>query len=813
MKKIALAVFLAVYSGLLMAEEVVVENVPAQAQVEEVQQTVETELKPVQIRAKSADLPAVPANVPTTTEGVTAKKIAESVNSVSSAGALLYLPSVHVRERFIGDVNGGLAIRGYGVNSSAATIVYADGLLLSSLLNNSCCPGPRWGMVSQSAIDRVDVMYGPFSALYPGNSIGGIVLMTTHMPDQFTARAKLDAFTQNYELYGTDKNYTGVHGAAEIGNKVGDFSFWLSADHLDNHAHPTDYTPATAKSGAAAAVGQFTVVTGAHYDRGIDGKQRVTTAEISADHTVKDDVTLKLGYDFTPTLHGTYTFNIWQNDSDKESDTYLKDAAGNKIYGTSTAAGPYRYVRIDGKDYSVAAPYVSYGESLYHMHGLSLKTDTGKTWDWSLNASYFNQNKDVVRQSSGNFGTTSGNAATAGTITYGDDTGWHNLDLRGEWRPSGDLNSEHQLSFGYHTDTYKLRSDQYRLGVGNWKNSDNGTLNTSSRGETSTDAIYLQDAWQITPDVKLVVGGREERWEATEGSNYANGTNVNYKDKTLYKFSPKASLSFQATDDWMLKGSYGRGVRFPTVGELFKNVGITKVGGGTPTAIEIAGFPAPYNIALTNNPNLKPEIGDAWEFAIERLLQNGSWRTSLFGEEKRDALVSQSDITTLPGFSISSVQNIDKVRTYGLETALQSSDMLINGLDLSGSIAYLHTRIVKDEADPRLEGSQLPLIPVWRASLQGTYHATDKLSYSVGWRYSGRQHSGLLNPATQQYPDSHPSTYGGRSSFSVFDAKVLYQFADRWLASVGIDNITNEKYYTLYPYSQRTFFAGASFDY
>ena len=85
MKKIALAVFLAVYSGLLMAEEVVVENVPAQAQVEEVQQTVETELKPVQIRAKSADLPAVPANVPTTTEGVTAKKIAESVNSVSSA--------------------------------------------------------------------------------------------------------------------------------------------------------------------------------------------------------------------------------------------------------------------------------------------------------------------------------------------------------------------------------------------------------------------------------------------------------------------------------------------------------------------------------------------------------------------------------------------------------------------------------------------------------------------------------------------------------------------------------------------------------
>ena len=95
------------------------------------------------------DKSAVPDNVPNTVESVTAKQIAESVNSVSSAGALLYLPSVHVRERFIGDVNGGLAMRMYGVNSSAQTIVYADGLLLSNFLTNSCCPGPRWGMVSQ----------------------------------------------------------------------------------------------------------------------------------------------------------------------------------------------------------------------------------------------------------------------------------------------------------------------------------------------------------------------------------------------------------------------------------------------------------------------------------------------------------------------------------------------------------------------------------------------------------------------------------------------------------------------------------------
>ncbi|MEI8361783.1 MAG: TonB-dependent receptor [Betaproteobacteria bacterium] len=816
-KKITLSTLLLCGSALVMAEDVT----PMQADAVD---SAATKMESMQIRAVAADKPAVPANVPSTTESVTAKQIAESVNSVSSASALLYLPSVHVRERFIGDVNGGLAIRGYGVNSSAETIVYADGLLLSNFLNNSCCPGPRWSMVPQSSIDRVDIMYGPFSALYPGNSVGGVVLMTTHMPDKFEAHAALDTFTENFKLYGTDKNFTGVHGAAMVGNKVGDFSFWLSADHLDNHSHPTDFTPATAKSGAAPLASLVTSVTGAQYDSTIANAPRTTTAAISIDHTVKDDVTLKLGYDFTPTVSATYTLNLWQNTSDKLIDSYLRDAAGNTIYG-SGPAGQYQYLKAsDGKYYTVQAPSVSHTESLYYMQGLEVKSHTGGTWDWSLNASYFNQKKDVNRASSGyssatpagNYGATPSTASNAGTIAIGNGTGWYNVDLRGEWRPSGDLKSEHQVSFGAHTDTYTTKTDSYTLVSGtNWQTSSVGALSTNARGETSTDAIYVQDAWQISPSLKLVFGGREEKWVASNGSNYSASNpaglkNVQYQDKTVYAFSPKASLSFQASDDWGLRGSYGRGVRFPTVNELFKSSAITVVGGGT---VNYTLLPDPYNIQLNNNTNLKPETADSWELSAEHLLQNGTWRTSLFGEEKQDALISQNDLATLPGYSINNIQNIDKVRTYGIETALQTSDMIINKLDVSGSIAYIHSRIVSDTADPRYVGSELPYVPVWRASMLGVYHASDKLSYSLGWRYSGRQHSGTFNPATQQYPDPNPGVYGGRSNFSVFDAKVMYKFAQQWSASVGVDNITNEKYYTLYPYSQRTFFAGAKFNY
>jgi iron complex outermembrane receptor protein len=150
-------------------------------------------------------------------------------------------------------------------------------------------------------------------------------------------------------------------------------------------------------------------------------------------------------------VRATYTFNVWQNTSDKLIDSYLKDAAGNTIYGTST---------------------------------------------------------------------------TAGTITMTDGTGWQNLDLRGTWRPDSNVKSTHQVSFGFHSDTYRTRSDQVRLAAGNWMTSSAAALNTHSRGKTSTDAIYLQDAWQIAPSLKLVLGGRQEKWTASNGSNFASGTNV-----------------------------------------------------------------------------------------------------------------------------------------------------------------------------------------------------------------------------------------------------------------------------------------------
>lgn len=120
-------------------------------------------------------------NLPASVETVTREQF-DNWNVVNTEDVLKYMPNLAVRKRFIGDLNAIIAVRGTSNTQSARGLVYADGLLLSNLLGSSFSFPPRWSMVSPDEIQQVDVIYGPFSALYPGNSLGATVLISTRMP-------------------------------------------------------------------------------------------------------------------------------------------------------------------------------------------------------------------------------------------------------------------------------------------------------------------------------------------------------------------------------------------------------------------------------------------------------------------------------------------------------------------------------------------------------------------------------------------------------------------------------------------------------
>ena len=85
-------------------------------------------------------------------------------------------------------------------------------------------------MVSPEEIKGMDMLYGPFAAEYPGNSMGGVLLITTRMPEKLEATAKQTVALQEFSFYNTSGTYSTSNTAATVGDKIGKVSFFLAAN-------------------------------------------------------------------------------------------------------------------------------------------------------------------------------------------------------------------------------------------------------------------------------------------------------------------------------------------------------------------------------------------------------------------------------------------------------------------------------------------------------------------------------------------------------------------------------------------------------
>jgi iron complex outermembrane recepter protein len=726
--------------------------------------TADTELGEVVVSGDKSATSNLPADLPAVSEGISRQQMEESVNVLNTEDALKYLPSIQVRKRFIGDANGIVATRSAGTLMSARTLVYADNLLLSNLLGNGYAYPPRWGLVTPEEIERVDVIYGPFSALYPGNAMGAVIGMTTRMPEKFEAHAALQAFRQNFNLYRTDQSFSGKQASAALASKSGDFSWWLNVSHLESSGQPMTFL--TQPVSTINAKPGDRVVSGAVSDLDPSGKPRQVLGATSITDTLQDHAKLKLAYDFSPTLRATYTFGVWQSKNDTGVASYLKDAAGNPVY-----SGP---VSIDGKSYTLKAADLNPGKSEQEhlLQGFSLASNTKGEWDWEAVASRYDYRKDLSRAPTAALPAAAGGGA--GSISDLSGTGWSTLDLRGIWRPAL-ADHAHQVSFGYHYDKYQLNA--LVSNTADWINGAGGARSSAFAGDTETQALYLQDAWRFAPAWKAVIGGRWESWRAFDGSVADDKSTLPFAERRENFFSPKLAVTFQANPAWSLRASLAKAYRMPSVAELYQ---------GNISAGAI----------VKNDPNLKPEQADSAEFSAERDLGNGLLRATLFQETVRDALYSQTNISVTP--SVTNIQNIDRIRTRGLEIAYQAVDVGVRGLDLGGSVTYADSVILQNDKNPATVGQQQPRVPNWRATLSATYRQNDQLSYALAARYSGRQFGTLDNS------DSNGDTYGGVSKFFVVDVRLRYKFDQNWSAAVGIDNLNNAQYFVVHPYPQRT---------
>jgi iron complex outermembrane recepter protein len=698
-------------------------------------------------------------------------------NLVNPEDALRYVPNLTIRKRYIGDRNALIGGRSFSTLQAPRGLVLMDGYLLSNFLGRF--DAPRWNMISPEEIDRVDVLYGPFSALYPGNSIGTTVQVRTRRPDERELSVRTTAFGENFNQDGRHEDFSGYQASGFFGDRLDNGAwFSLAANHQDSTSHPMQYfTVSQSASGqfpALPAAGTPTPVTGVIFDTDPFGRRRAVFGASGGaiDHTIQNQWKLRGGYALTDWLEAEGFVAEWRNDTENENRTFMRDTSGQEVWQGRVIADGIVF------DVPAAALAPSTRDERHVQWGTTLRTTRDTGWNASAVFSEYRIAEDSTLQANTPDPFAAGGGP--GTNSERDGTGWHTFEVQGVYTPSdGDwTGGAHTLAFGYHRNDYRLESPIYE--TSDWR-SRAGVLAQDARGATNLQALYAQDAWALAERWVLTLGVRYEDWEASDGFQFVRGLDPkNYPSRTERKWSPKASLSFRPDEAWQVRLSAGRGVRFPTVAELF-------LGAVTSTQI------------VVNDPNLKPEISDSVDLSVEYQPGFGRVRVSLFQDDVQDTIWNQNNAFVFRSPSI--VQNIDRVRTRGVETAFSIAEVGIETLSLEGSIAYAEARILENANHPDYVGNWWPRVPDWRGNLQAVWRPSPSWLASLGFRYSGKTFGRLEND------DINGDTYGGISRVSSWDGRVAYTMANGTELALGIDNITNDRSYQSHPYPSRTAFA------
>lgn len=693
------------------------------------------------------------------TASITATRAHETVNLVDTEDAVKYLPSLFLRKRNNGDTQAVMGTRVWGVSSSARSLVFADGVPLSALIaNNNTIGGPRWGLVAPNEIQRIDVMYGPFSAAYAGNSMGAVMEITTRMPDRLEGSLSQTGTSQAFSLYGTDRRFRTSQTSGSIGNRFGRFSFRLSGNYQDSHAQPLTYVTAGAfPTGTTGGFGAFNKLGAAANVLGATGLL----------HTGMTNAKARLGWDVSPTLRAAYTFGFWENDASSRTESFLQRS------GSATYAGLAGFAT---GHYELLQRHTS--------HNVSLRTNnpTGN-WDWEVVGTTYRFDKDQQRSPTTALATGLG-FGTAGRVAVLDGTNWRTLDARAVWHRGG-AGAAHVVSMGMHQDRYELANPTFN--TAEWKGGAFTTVANEGDGKTRTRALWLQDAWRLAPEWRLTLGARYEDWRAWDGLNVNGGTRVVQRAVNATHFSPKAVLAWEPTPDLTITASTGKAYRFATAAELYQLV-------TTGTT-----FTSP-------NPNLKPDNVLATELRVDRRLSHGRMQLALFQDNVRDAMIAQF-LPLVPNSPTlySYVSNVDKVRARGAELVLGARTGGRRPLELNASATWLDARTLALDgranatAGPGTAvGKFLPNIPKWRLTTLSTWRPAESLSLSLAGRYSGKLWTTLDNA------DVNPNTYQGFSGWFVADARAKVRVRPHWSLSLGVDNLLDRKYFLFHPFPQRT---------
>lgn len=704
--------------------------------------------------------------VVTPTSVVTEEKI-EKVNAITVEDTIALEPSLIVRRRFIGDLNGVIGIRGSNMFQGHRSMVFSDGLPLHYHLQTRFSGAPRWSLVSPSEIEKVEVLYGPFSAEYSGNSMGGVVNIKTKDPTERKFTIEGNLFSQDYDELGTNENFNGGKGFFSYEDKFGDFTIFASYNHLENESQPQSFFFNTFSSGAGG-----TAVTGAIQDEDEFETPVFYYGDSGTEKARTDLFKIKTGYDL-----GDYELRASVAYEQRERrladlNNFLVDANGNTIWDGTVNTGGQEFT-VRGSNFQER-----YQERDSLLFGVGLSGPVASS-DWVFDAYYseFDILKDNEIRTGRNpndpdFVAT--NTGFGGRFTDADDeTGWRTFDIKAgtDYLFGSD---RARLSVGYHYDKYELSIEPFNYDS---INDVLGSARDVSEGETSTQALFAQFGYALSDQFDLALGVRYEDWETSGG---ANGDDV-FGRRDEKEVSPKFSLAYFPTNDITVRYSLARAVRFPLVEELYRN--------------ESTG-----DRQFISDADLEPEDGIHHNLSFEKTFEQGSVRLNVFHEQVDDVIFTFSGELANNAGTVTTTLPVDEVTTTGAEFIYNQNRIFNSPFDLSFNVTYTDAQITENDLNPDIEDNEFPRIPEWRSNLLLTYNYSDALNFNTSIRYASDTYGQLDNS------DRAENVFGAQDEYLFVNLKANWHVTEDARIGLGIDNVFNEEAYVFHPWPSRTFF-------
>lgn len=702
------------------------------------------ELPEVVVTATRTETPV--ENAPASVNVVTKEKI-EIKGPKTIDEAINDLPGVMVRRgKGLMDTLASIQLRGFG--EQKRTLVLLDGITL----NNAYSGSVKMGGFFPEDLERVEVVKGPFSSLWGGYAMGGVVNFITKMPEKREITIKTgygSGFERGEAMDDLRRLYL------SYGDKIGKLSFFVSYGRHDTNGYATDFV-----TSARVPTGTF----GAKPSYKPTGERIYIVGDKGDNRWWDEGITVKAQYEFDKNtrVRVTYMRNRYEYNYD-EPHPYLFNATTNKpIYYPSE------------KDY-LSGP----GGRIQNIWGGLFETEIFRKLKTKLNLSYITTEKDW-------YVTVGSGAKTWGCPTPGSSCGYVSNTpqkaFQGDLQFSLPVLNNQILTFGggYRWE-YADTKEKY---LRNWKD-ETSTLNLKyqSKGKTRTWSIFAQDEIILRENLTAYLGFRYDDWKTFDGYVNQVGTTgypKEYPSNRETSFSPKVSLVYKPFDGTLLRGSIGKAFRPPTVYELYRT------------------WTSSRGITYAGNPNLKPETTTSYEIGIEQRLWKGAKLSFTYFYNDMDDLIYRKKVSDVYYELI----NVGSAESKGFEAGFEK--VFDFGLKIFANLTYTDSEIKKNKIKPQTEGKRLTYLPLWMGNIGAEFKRGKWSLYVVG-RYVDKWY------IDDENKDKKSGVYGSYDEYFVVDVKANYQI-NKWMGlSLQGYNIFDKKYYHYYKAPGASWFAELSF--